>query len=93
MAETAGAGGRGIEVSVHDDSIESAPDDPFEADTTVESAFFAETEPAAQWLVDRGCSPGEAARITDTALRLVMSQSTGTGPTRTEQILDATIEV
>lgn len=56
-------------------------------DDEIESIVTADDEQAAQWLISRGCAAHEAARIVGTARRLLMSQSTGQGPTDVERVL------
>lgn len=49
-------------------------------------------ERAAAWLMGRGCSAHEAVRIVESARVRMMGQSTGTGPTQAERILETPMD-
>lgn len=62
-------------------------------DDEVEGARFTEDEAAIGWLIARGCSAHEAARIVNTARsQLLTAQTTGTGPTEMERIWGTPME-
>lgn len=71
------------------DGIMSLPHE----DEELEVATFPadRTSDAAGWLVARGCSGGEAARIVLSALGQLLGQSTGGEPCRIERVLGTTI--
>ena len=70
-------------------SVSTGNPDQFDDDEVEAREFDADAfGEAADWLIRRGCQAHEAARIVDSGWKHMLAQSTGTGPTEIDAILD-----